>query len=121
MRNIKSRCRTFTKALSKSKKRFVAYNIVQFKYADKLESDETVVDIKANVRLKDFELGDYSTDFVVTKGDGSISIIETVLKKNLLRKATIEMLDTSYNYWIQKGIFDFVLVVGEEDGTITTL
>lgn len=45
MRNIKSRCRTFTKTLSKSKKRFVAYNIVQFKYADKLESDEAVVDI----------------------------------------------------------------------------
>ncbi len=113
MRNIKSRCRSYTKALTKSKKRFVAYNEVQLKYADVLEKDNDVVDIRANVRLKDFELGNYSTDFVVTKSDGSISVIETVFKKNLFRKGTIECLDASYKYWQQKGVTDFKVVVGE--------
>ena len=113
MRNIKSRCRTYTKALTKSKKRFVAYNEVQFKYADMLEKDSSVVEIKANVRLKDFELGDYSTDFVVTNSDGTTTVIETVLKKNLLRKSTIQGLDASYKYWCSKGVVDFKVVIGE--------
>lgn len=114
MRNTKTKCKTWTKTLTKSKKRFTAYNEVQFKYSDYLEKDEDIIEIKANVRLTGFIKGDnWSSDFVVTKRNNEVAVIETVLKRHLLFPSTIQNLDLVRKYWLQKGVTDFRLVVGE--------
>ena len=54
MRNTKTKGKTMTKALSKCHKRFIAHNEVQWAYADILEGNEDINEIKCNVKLIDF-------------------------------------------------------------------
>ena len=65
MRNKKTHSLTFKKKLNKSKSIFRAYNELQFKYGEELDSNDEIVEIKSNVLLEDFELGDnFTSDFV---------------------------------------------------------
>jgi len=116
MRNINTRNRTYSRKLEKCSKRFVAYNIIQYKFADVLEKDENISEIKANVRLKDFILGDnYTSDFLVIKKDGNFAVYETMFKNNLLKPKNLEILSESRKYWQGKGVEDFTLVLGTKD------
>ena len=113
MRNTKTKCKTWTRTLTKCKKRFIAYNPVQYKYAERLEADNDVVEIKPNFKLKDFELGDnWTSDFVVVKSNNEYAVIETIVKKHILFPSTIKKLDLVRKYWAQRGVTDFRLVVG---------
>ena len=68
MRNKKSHSLTIKKKLNKSSSVFRAYNEIQLKYGELLDSREEIVEIKFNVLLKDFELGDsFTSDFVCLK------------------------------------------------------
>ena len=115
MHNSNSRSKTIKKKLNKCKNIFFAYSDLQFKYGNILDSNSEIVEIKCNVKLIGCSLGDnYTTDFVCTKLDGSLMIIECIEKDKLLKPMTSKMLDCSRNYWLSKGIDDWRLVVGEE-------
>jgi len=114
MRNVNTRTKTLKKKLKKCKNIFYAYNDIQFRFGDVLDSRSDVVEIKCNVRI-DCELGDnFTTDFYVVKNDGSIMVRECVYKNSLLKPMNIKLLDASRNYWISKGISDWGIVLDEK-------
>ena len=114
MRNRNNHSLTFKKKLNKSEKIFRAYSELQLRYGEALDKNDDVVNIKFNVLLKDFELGDsYTTDFVCYKRSGEMMVRECVYKKNLLKPAVIKMLDASHSYWLSRGIKDYGIVIGE--------
>ena len=112
MRNRGTHSVAIKKKLSKSDRILCAYSSLQLKYAELLDENEDVIDIKANVLLEDFEVGDnYTTDFVFTRKNGSEAVRECVYKKNLMKPTTINLLDASRNYWESKGIDDWGIVI----------
>lgn len=114
MRNRNNHSVTFKKQLNKCGRVFRAYNELQLKYGSLLDLNDDVIEIRFNVLLKSFELGDsYTSDFVCTKKDGSLMIRECVFKKNLLKPSTIRILDASRRYWFNKGVFDWGIVLDE--------
>ena len=113
-KNYKGRCEK--RSLSKCKNVFRAYDDLQSKFADILAEDETVAEIRCNVLMKEFEIGEYTTDFVCTRTDGSIFVRECVYRKLLNRQKTIELLDASQQYWYGQGITDWKLVVDAPRG-----
>ena len=77
-----------------------------------MDSNEEVVEIKFNVLLKEFELGDsFTSDFVCSKTNGELMVRECVFKKNLLKPSTIKMLDASRSYWLSRGVSDCGIVL----------
>ena len=116
MRNTKTKGKTMTKALSKCHKRFIAHNEVQWAYADILEGNEDINEIKCNVKLLGCELGEnYSSDFVCTKSNGELLVVETVFKKHLLKPLNLKLLEESRKYWLARGVQDWRLVVGDKN------
>ena len=112
MRNKNSHVVNIKRKLSKCNKVFVAFNELQLKYGEALESNEEILDIKSNVELTNFELGDnFTTDFLCTKRDGEMLVRECVYRKNLLKPAVIKMLDASRNYWKSRGIDNWGIVL----------
>lgn len=115
MHNSNSRGKTFKKKLNKSKNIFYAFNELQYEYGSYLDLDDEIVEIRANVKLVGCNLGDgYTTDFVCVKTDGEIIVRECVEKSKLLKPLTCKMLDSSRNYWLNKGINDWGVVIGEK-------
>ena len=113
MRNSKTNSKTMKKALNKCK-RFIAYNEVQWAYADTLATNEDIVEIQCNVKLNGFPLGDtFSSDFVCVKKDRTLLVIETIEKKYLLKPRNLKLLEASRTYWLARGVQDWRLVVGE--------
>ena len=49
MRNIHTRTKCLKKKIIKCKDIFRAYSDIQFNYVDKLEKDESIIEIKCNV------------------------------------------------------------------------
>ena len=112
MRNRNSHSITFKKKLNKCIGIFRAYNELQLKYGELLNENEEIIEIKVNVLLEDFELGDsFTSDFVCIKKDNSLMVRECVLRKNLLKPSTIKVLDASHNYWTNKGVNDWGIVL----------
>lgn len=112
-KNYKGRCQK--KSLSKCNNICRTYDDIQFVYADKLESDNNIKDIKCNVVL-DEKLNDneYMSDFVCTNIKGDIIIRECVFRKHLMKPLTIKLLDFSRNYWLKHGVSDWGIVINEE-------
>ena len=79
------------------------------------ENNDEVVEIKSNVKLIGCDLGDrFTSDFVCTKTNGELMVVECIEKEKLLKPLTCKMLDCSRNYWLSKGVNDWRLVIGEE-------
>ena len=58
---------------------FYAYNDIQYMFGKVVDTWSNIIEIKANVKLDDFILGDsYTTDFVCTKDDGELMVRECV-------------------------------------------
>ena len=87
------------------------YDELQSNYADTLAEDETVAEIRCNVLMKGLEIGEYTTDFVCIRTDGSMFVRECVFRKLLKRHKTIELLTESQKYWYGQGIYDWKIVV----------
>ena len=114
MRNKNTHSVTLKKKLSKCKGIFYAYNDLQYKYGEQLDSNKEIAEIKCNVPIDVQELeGSFTTDFYCVKTDGDILVRECVYKEKLLRPQVIKMLDASRNYWLSKGINDWGLVLNE--------
>ena len=115
MRNINTRTRTIKKRIDRSKNILFAYSELQLRYAERLELNNEIVDIKANVRLIDFELGDnYTSDFYYVKSNGEVVVRECVYKDKLLKPRTIRLLDASRSYWLNRGVSNWGIVLNED-------
>ena len=114
MHNTKSHTKTLKRAVSKSKNRFIAYNDTQFAYVKILEADTEIDDILPNYKLSGFSLGEnYSTDFLCKKIDNTMTAIETIEKRVLLKPQNLKLLEASRHYWLARGV-EWKLVVGEK-------
>ena len=92
------------------------YNVLESKYADKLEADPNVKEFRCQVLLEGLEIGEYCSDFVATKVDGDLMVRECVYRKDLLKLSTGKLLDASRNFWRRSGVEDWGIVVEEKEG-----
>ena len=115
MRNIKTHSKSIKKKLNKCSDVFIAFNEIQYQYGCELDLNDEIKEIKCNVRLIDFELGDnYTSDFYIIKNNGEVIIRECVFKERINKPLTISLLDASRNYWLSKGITDWGIVLNED-------
>lgn len=108
-KDFKGRCEK--KKLSKCKVVCKTYDPIQSAYADMLQADNSIKEIKCNVLLVDT---DYTTDFVCVKKDNEIMVRECVSRTHLTKPMTIKLLDISREYWLKRGVTDWGLVINEE-------
>lgn len=90
-RNFKGRCekRSVPKCMDICR----TYDAIQSAYADVLALDDEVVEFRCNVYLDGLSMGDYTTDFVCTKTDGTITVRECVWRSKLSKPLTYNMLE----------------------------
>ena len=110
--NPKTRCekRTFAKAIGPCR----LYSSLQSKYADMLQANPDIKEIRCNYTLEGLELGAYTSDFVCLRKDGSYMIRECVDRRHLDKPMTIRLLEASRLYWLNKGITDWGIVINSE-------
>ena len=111
-RNYKGRCEK--RVLKKCKSVLKTYDPIQSAYADVLEKNEEVTEIRCNVPLDNLEIGEYMSDFVCTKTDGDLMVCECVSRRLLLKPMTIKLLDASREFWLCRNVKDWRLVIGNE-------
>lgn len=76
-RNFKGRCTK--RHLPKCKDICRTYDPIQEAYATKLSTSKDVETFRCNVLLEGLVEGDYTSDFVVTKDDGKLILLQIVL------------------------------------------
>lgn len=113
MRNSNSKVRCEKLSLSKCQGVCRTYSDIQLAYAQQLQADESIAEFRCNVPLQDFELtdGSYTSDFVCTTTTGEVIVWECIKKNLIERPKTIKMLDASREYWAQRGVTDWGLVI----------
>lgn len=109
---MKGRCTK--RILSKSTEVVRTYEPLQYAYADMLQSDESIREIRCNVLMDGLPEGEYTSDFVCIKTDGDMMVRECVQRKLLMKPMTIKLLDVSRDYWLRRGVVDWGIVVDEE-------
>ena len=109
-KNYKGRCEK--RKLSKCEGVCKTYDALQYAFANMLEADSDIWEIRCNVQLKGM---DYTSDFLCVKADGEYMVRECVYRKMLTKPMTIRMLEESRQYWVNvKNVQDWGLVVDEE-------
>lgn len=103
-RNYKERCEK--RNIPKCKEVCRTYDPIQAAYAERLASDSDVTKFQCNVHMAGLEEGEYTSDFVCTKADGTLMVRECVYRKRLTKPMTIKLLDVSRQYWLRHGISD---------------
>lgn len=111
-KNYKGRCEKRT--LSKCKEICRTYDDIQYAYADLLQQNDSITEIRCNVLLDGLELGEYTTDFVCVKADNDLMVRECVSRKYLTKPMTVKLLDMSRDSWLRRGVVDWGIVTNEE-------
>lgn len=91
------------------------YDKIQIAYADKLEKDNSVKEIRCNVLLEGLEEGEFTSDFLCIKSDGDYMVRECVWRKKLTLPRTAKLLDASRKYWMRRGVTDWGIVIEKEN------
>lgn len=112
-KNYKGRCEK--RALSKCKEICRTYDSIQSAYADLLQKNGSITDIRCNVLLDGLEFGEYTTDFVCVKADNDLMVRECVSRKYLTKPLTVKLLDISREYWLRHGVEDWGIVTNDEE------
>lgn len=110
-KNFKGRCEK--RVIPKCAEVCRTYDAIQYAYADLLQADSSIKEIKCNVLLDGLEEGAYTTDFVCVKVNGDLMVRECVFRKHLMKPLTVKLLDASREYWLRHGVTDWGLVVDE--------
>ena len=109
-KNYKGRCEK--RKLSKCEGVCKTYDALQYAYADVLEADNDIIEIRCNVQLEGLE---FTSDFVCLKANGEYMVRECVYRRLLTKPRTMKLLECSRNYWmVTKNITDWGLVIDEE-------
>lgn len=111
-KGYKGRCEK--KDLSKSQEVCRTYDAIQSNYADILQNDNDIQEIRCNVLLDGLSEGVYTSDFVCVKADGDLMVRECVFRKFLTKPMTVKLLDASRDYWLKHGVSDWGVVIDEE-------
>lgn len=111
-KNFKGRCEK--RVIAKCSEVCRTYDPIQYAYADVLQKDDAVREIRCNVLLDGLEIGEYTSDFVCVRADNDLMVRECVSRKYLTKPMTIKLLDTSREYWLRRGVTDWGLVIDEE-------
>ncbi len=111
-KNFKGRCEK--RSLSKCHDVCRTYDPIQHGYADVLQGDDEITEIRCNVLLDGLELGEFTTDFVCVKTNGDLMVRECVSRKHLTKPLTVKLLDASRDYWLRHGVTDWGLVIDAE-------
>ena len=90
------------------------FRSIQYVYADILQNDDKIKEIKCNVLLDGLAEGEYTSDFVCVKSDNDLMVRECVFRKFLTKPMTVKLLDASREYWLKRGVSDWGLVINEE-------
>ena len=109
--NFKGKCQK--RSLTKCKDVCRTYDDIQSAYADVLEQREDIVDFSCNVLLDGLDIGAYTSDFVCTKANGEIMVRECLWRKHITKPMTARLLDAAKDYWFERGVTDWGLVVDE--------
>ncbi len=111
-KNFKGRCEK--RVIGKCSEVCRTYDAIQYAYADLLQKNDEIKEIRCNVLLDGLDVGEYTSDFVCTKKDGDLMVRECVFRKFLMKPLTVKLLDASREYWIRHGVTDWGLVIDEE-------
>lgn len=111
-RNYKGRCEK--RVLSKCDGVCRTYSPLQYAYADILETQADIKEIRCNVPLTGLSAGDYVSDFLCIKEDGEMMVRECVMRSAVTKPMTVKLLDISRVYWLNRGITDWGLVIDAE-------
>ena len=111
-KGYKGRCEKRT--LSKSKDVCRLYDSIQSAYADMLQDNKEIKEIRCNVLLDGLAEGEYTSDFVCVKDDGDLMVRECVFRKFLMKPMTVKLLDASREYWLNHGVSDWGIVTDAE-------
>lgn len=112
-RGFKGRCDKRT--LSKCKEVCRTYDPIQYAYADKLQENAEIKEIRCNVSLDGLPEGEYMSDFVCIKADNDMMVRECVQRRFLSKPLTVRLLDTSREYWRRHGVSDWGIVIDAEE------
>lgn len=91
------------------------FNVIESRYADKLQENPDVKEFRCQVLLEGLEMGEYCSDFVATKMDGDLMVRECVFRKYLTKPMTAKLLDASRIYWKRRGVTDWGIVVEKKE------
>lgn len=91
------------------------FNVIESRYADKLEKNPDVKEFRCQVLLEGLEIGEYCSDFVAIKVDGDLMVRECVFRKHLTKPMTAKLLDASRLYWKRRGVTDWGIVVEKKE------
>jgi len=91
------------------------FNVIESRYADKLEENSDVKEFRCQVLLEGLEMGEYCSDFVAIKVDGDLMVRECVFRKHLTKPMTAKLLDASRIYWRRRGVTDWGIVVEKKE------
>ena len=108
-KNYKGKCEK--RSLSKCKDVCRTYDEIASAYAEELQANDNVKEIRTNVLLDGL---DYTTDFLCIKADGDMMVRECVWQKHLTKPLTVKLLDISKIYWQKHGVTDWGIVIDEE-------
>lgn len=106
--------RTEKRIISKCSEVCKTYDAIQPAYADVLQTDDSIREIRCNVLLEGLTEGEYTSDFVCIKADGDMMVRECVQRKHLTKPMTVRLLDMSREYWLRRGVADWGIVVDAE-------
>lgn len=112
-KNFKGRCEK--RKSSKCQDVLRTYSAVQSAYVDVLEECKDIKEIRCNVFLDGFSLGEYTSDFLCVKGNGDLMVRECVARKHLTKPMTVNLLDASREYWKKHGVVDWGIVIDGEE------
>ena len=114
-KNIKDRCEK--NCFDKCPEVCKTYDAVQTAYAKKLQKQEEISEFRCNVPFEaeeGSELERYTSDIVCVKSDGEMIVRECLWRKNLTRPKVTRLLDVSKDYWLERGVTDWGIVIDEE-------
>ena len=120
-KNYKGRCER--RHYSKCEGICRLYNKIQIAYAEEIQEEDEIVSFRCNVLIDGVEDGEYTTDFVCTKADGTLRVRECVPRNQLTWPSVAKLLEASRQYWyVKRGIKDWGIVIdkkkdGEADET----
>lgn len=112
-KGFKGRCDK--RMLTKCKEVCRTYDPIQYAYADKLQENDDIKEIRCNILLEGLPEGDYTSDFVCVKAGNDLMVRECVQRKHLLKPMTVRLLETSREYWRRHGVSDWGIVINAEE------
>ena len=114
-KNYKGRCEK--RNLSKCKGVCRTYDPIQYAYADVLEANDEIAEIRVNVPLDGLVIDgkEYVSDFVCVRTDGNLMVRECVFREHLEKPLTVKLLDASRDYWTRNGVIDWGITINEAD------